>query len=61
MTNFGIGEHLSNIKIANLNITKLSTEVKRLILFFILLFNYLLNLLLPRFTDLLFAVHIECC
>ncbi len=52
MTNFGVGEHPSNIEIVYLNITKLSTYVKRLIIFFIFLFNYLLNILLPRLTYL---------
>ncbi len=61
VTNFGVGEHTSNIKIADLNITKLSTYIKKLILFIIFLFNYLLNPFLGCFIDLWFAVHIKCC
>ncbi len=36
VTNFDVGGHPSNIKIDNLNITKLSTYIKRLCLFFII-------------------------
>ncbi len=38
--------------------SKTSKSIKRLSLFKIILFNYSLNLLLPWFIDLLFAVHV---
>ncbi len=58
MTNFDVEGHLSNIEIVDLDITRLSTEAKTLILFFIILFNYLFYCILSFFANLLFALHI---